>query len=90
VQVTEIKTETPAVCMGFAALVDEQRVLHAGQDSLTVHMGNAEKAWSGNVWVFERRPGGGHVTGVYAAAGAAHLARTVPAPVRRSTFHVAR
>jgi hypothetical protein len=86
VQVTEIKTEAPAVCMGFAALVDEQRVVHSGQDSLTVHMGNAEKAFTGNVWVFERRLGAGHVTGVYAAAGAAHLARTMPAPVRRSTF----
>jgi hypothetical protein len=29
------------------------------------------------------------VTGVYAAAGAAHLARTIPPPVRRAGLHVA-
>lgn len=89
VQVAEIKTETPAVCMGFAALVAEQRIVHSGQASLTTHMGNAEKAVTGAVWVFDRRPGAGHVTGAYAAAGAVHLARTIPAPIRRSTFHVA-
>ncbi|MBM0274128.1 hypothetical protein [Micromonospora tarensis] len=29
----------------------------------------------------EEQPGGGHVDAVYAAAGAVHLARTLPAPV---------
>jgi hypothetical protein len=90
VQVMEIKTEAPAVCMGFAALVAEMRVLHSDQEALTTHMGNAEKALLGPVWVFDRRAGAGHVTGAYAAAGAVHLARTITAPVSRSTFRVAR
>lgn len=90
VQIAEIKTETPAVCMGFAALVAEMRVVHSDQASLTTHLGNAEKAVTGPVWVFDRRPGAGHVTGAYAAAGAVHLARTIPPPVRRSRMFVAR
>ena len=88
VRVAEIKSETPAVCMGFSALVAELRTVHSGQELLTVHHGNAEKRWRGDaVWVFDRRPGAGHVTATYAAAGAAHLARTIPPPVKRAGFH---
>jgi hypothetical protein len=92
VRVAEIKAESVAVCMGFASLVGEGQTVHSGQESLTVHMGNAEKRARGTngEWVFDRRPGAGHVTGVYAAAGAAHLARTVPVPTRRAGLHVAR
>lgn len=92
VRVAEIKSETAPVCMGFAALVAEERVLHSGQESLTMHMGNAEKRARGpnGEWVFDRREGAGHVTGAYATAGAVHLARTIPAPTARAGFHVAR
>lgn len=90
VRIAEIKSEAAPVCMGFAALVAEERVLHSGQESLTTHMGNAEKRSRGEgMWVFDRREGAGHVTGTYATAGAVHLARTIPAPTPRAGFHVA-
>lgn len=92
VRVAEIRAEAAPVCMGFAALVAEERVVHSGQESLTTHMGNAEKRSRGpnGEWVFDRREGAGHVTGAYATAGAVHLARTIPAPAPRAGFHVAR
>ncbi len=92
VRVAEIKSEAAPVCMGFAALVHEHRIVHSGQESLTDHMGNAEKRSRGTngEWVFDRREGAGHVTGAYAAAGAVHLARTIPVPADRAGFHVAR
>lgn len=92
VRVAEINSEAAPVCMGFAALVAELRIVHSGQDSLTTMMGNAEKRPRGanGEWVFDRREGAGHVTGAYAAAGAVHLARTIPAPTPRAGFHVAR
>lgn len=92
VRVAEIKTEAAPVCMGFAALVSEMRIVHSGQLSLTTMMGNAEKRnrGDGSMWVFDRIAGAGHVTGAYATAGAVHLARTIPAPTARGGFHVAR
>lgn len=89
VRVQEIKSEAAPVCMGFAALVAELRVVHSGQDALTVHLGNAERRSRGpnGEWIFDRREGAGHVTGAYAAAGAVHLARTIAPPVRRAGFH---
>lgn len=91
VRVAEIKSEAAPVCMGFAALVAELRIVHSGQESLTVHLGNAErKEDPSGMWVFDRIAGAGHVTGAYAAAGAVHLARTIPAPTPRGGFHVAR
>jgi hypothetical protein len=91
VRLAEIKSEAPAVCMAFAAGVAEEQMVHAGQESLTTHMGNAEKRimGDGSIWVFDRREGAGHVTGCYAAAGAAWLARTMPAPVQRAGLHIA-
>lgn len=92
VRVAEIKSEAAPVCMGFAALVSEMRIVHSGQEALTVHMGNAEKRMLGNnsgMWVFDRIEGAGHVTGAYATAGAVHLARTIPPPAARGGFHVA-
>lgn len=91
VRVAEIKSEIPPVCMGFAAHVAELMVVHSGQEALTTHMGNAEKRMLGNgMWIFDRLEGAGHVSGVYAAAGAVHLARTIPAPVKRAGLHIAR
>lgn len=88
VRVAEIKAEAPAVCMGFSSRVAELQVVHSGQVSLTVHLGNAEKRLKGEaMWVYDRRAGAGHVSGAYAAAGAAHLAVTIPAPVARGGFH---
>jgi len=91
VRVAEIKSEAAPVCMGFSALVSEDLIVHSGQDSLTDSMGNAEKRFKGDaLWVYDRREGAGHVTGAYAAAGAVHLARTIPVPTPRAGFHVAR
>lgn len=89
VRVAEISSEAAAVCMGFAALVAELRIVHSGQDALSVALGNAEKRARGpnGEWVFDRREGAGHVTGAYATAGAVHLARTIPPPVRRAGLH---
>lgn len=89
VRVAEISSEAAPVCMGFAALVAELRIVHSGQDALTVSLGNAERRSRGpnGEWVFDRREGAGHVTGAYAVAGAVHLARTIPPPVRRAGLH---
>jgi phage terminase large subunit-like protein len=90
VRVAEINGETAPVVMSFAALVAERQIVHSGQELLTVHLGNAEKRarGSGGEWIFDRKPGsGGHITAAYAAAGAVHLARTLPAPARRAGFH---
>lgn len=77
VEVAPIKGETPAVCMGFADLVDAGQVLHSNDPLLNAQVKGAEWLPRGNLRVFSRR-GAGHVNAVYAAAGAAHLARMLP------------
>lgn len=88
VQVTEIKSDAAAVCMGLAQLVRSRGIVHSdfgegsGQDLITAHLGNSERRARGSDggWVFDRRAGAaGHVDGAYAVAGAAHLARIAPA-----------
>jgi hypothetical protein len=83
VAVAEITSETPAVCMGFAALVAAGGIAHSGQVRLDTQAAAAEKLHAGDRWVFTRR-GAGHVDAVYAVAGAAHLARTMPPPRDRA------
>jgi hypothetical protein len=78
VMVEEIRSEVPAVCMGFAELVRTDQVAHSGDPLLNSHVEYAERLHSGDVWRFSRK-GEGHVDAAYAAAGAAHLARTAPA-----------
>lgn len=80
VTVDEIRAESPAVCMGFAALVDAGRMAHSGQELLDHQISRAERLQRGDVWVFGRA-GDGHVDALYAVAGAAHLARTLPTAV---------
>ena len=84
VKVAEITSDSSAVCMGFAASVTAGLVLHSGQELLDAQVEPAEKLWVGDRWVFGRR-GAGHADAVYAVAGAAYLARTLPAPMRRAT-----
>jgi hypothetical protein len=80
VTVTELAAGTsPAVCMAFAANVLGHLVVHSGQALLDRQQEQAEKMWTGDRWVFTRS-GAGHVDALYAAAGADHLARTMPAP----------
>jgi hypothetical protein len=81
VKVEEIRAEVPAVCMGFAELVRAEQVLHSGDPLLDAHVLAAERLARGDAWVFSRKGGSGHVNAAYAAAGAVHLARTLPKPV---------
>ena len=78
VQLEEIKAEVPAVCMGFDELVTSRQIVHSGDPLLDSQVEGAEWLKVGDRKVFSRR-GEGHVNAVYAAAGAAHLARTLPA-----------
>jgi hypothetical protein len=87
--VEEIKGETAAVCMGFAEQVTAEQVAHSGDPLQDDHVDHAEKLMQGNVWVFSRK-GDGHVDAAYAAAGAAHLARTLPPPVGKPRLIVAK
>lgn len=89
VRVAELSAAAPAVCMGFAALVAAGGVVHSGQDLLDAHVHAAEKRTRGEGWVFDRRAGAAaHVDAAYAAAGAAHLVRTVPPRRPSTTLHV--
>jgi hypothetical protein len=81
VTVAEISAETTAICMGLSVEVDGAGIVHAGDPLLDDQILAAEKQMKpGEVWVFSRR-GDGHVDAAYAAAGAVHLARTLPAPI---------
>jgi hypothetical protein len=82
--VQEIRGEVSAVCMGLAEQVEAGSIVHPDDPLLNDHVDAASKLYRGDVWVFDRK-GAGHVTAAYAAAGAVHLARTLPAslgPVR--------
>jgi hypothetical protein len=89
VTVSEIAAEGAAVCMGFATSVLGERIRHSADPLLDAHVAAAEKLRTGDRWVYSRR-GGGHVDGLYAAAGAVHLARTLPPGVGRQRIVRAR
>lgn len=77
VTVEEIRSATTAVCMGFAEQVRNVNVAQSDDDLLKAHVTGAEKLHLGDAWRFTRR-GAGHCDGAYSAAGAVHLARTLP------------
>lgn len=86
VNLAEIKSELPAVCMGFDELIRTRQLARSGRQDGGVVVGDplldsqvetAEWLIQGDRKVFSRR-GEGHVNALYAAAGAAHLARTLP------------
>lgn len=79
VEVSELKAETTAVCMGFAQLVKAGEVLHSNDPLLNAHVEAADKVGNGDAWRFTRK-NAGHCDALYAAAGAAHLAQTMPVP----------
>lgn len=78
VAVSEIRGELSQVCLGFTALVAASKLLHGDDPLLNENVEHVEKATRGDAWVFSRK-GEGDVDALYAAAGAAHLARTLPA-----------
>lgn len=82
VTIAEIRGEVTAVCLGFAEQVLSGQLAHSGDPLLNAHVAVADRLKRGDAWVFSRK-GEGHVDAVYAAAGAVHLARTLPAPVGR-------
>lgn len=80
VELEEIRGDVPMVCLGYAEQVASKQIAHSGDPLLDAQTEGAERQMRGDAWVFTRR-GAGHVNAVYAAAGAVHLARTLPAPV---------
>lgn len=78
-EVEEITSELTAVCMGLAEQVNDEAIIHPSDPLLTTHATSAQKLRRGDAWVFTRR-GSGAVDAAYAAAGAVHLARTLPPP----------
>jgi hypothetical protein len=88
VTVEEIRGEVAAVCMGFAELVTAGQIAHSGDPLLDAQVAGAERLRTGDVWRYSRR-GQGHVDAVYGAAGAVHLARTLPPPVGKPRLIVA-
>lgn len=81
-------TDVGQACQGFADLVAARRVLHPDDPLLNAHLAGAQKLHSGDGWRFCRK-GVGHVDALYAAAGAIHVVRTVPAPapVKKSVIY---
>lgn len=75
---TEIKgAHVAEACMGLADLTTARRIIHPNDPLLTAHVAGAQKLYTGDGWRFVRR-GAGHVDAAYAAAGAVHIALTVP------------
>ncbi len=79
VVIEEIRGDVAPVCMGFAAAVEAGMIVHPKDKLLNQHVGAAQRLWRGDVWVFGRK-GASPIDGAYAAAGAVHLARTLPPP----------
>ena len=89
VKVAEIRSEVAAVSMGFAAKVKALGLAHSGDPLLTAQVEAARKrSRRDGTWVFSRM-GDGTCDAVYAAAGAVHLARTLPPPVGKPRVIIA-
>lgn len=80
VKVEEITSDVAATCMGFAELVLSGQVRHARDPLMDAHVNAAQRGHRGDSWTFSRRESGGPIDALYAAAGAAHLARTMRPP----------
>lgn len=84
VAIEEIRAEVTAVCSGFAEQVKAGRIAHGNDPLLNAQVEAAEKISRAGSFVFGSGSETVHVNAVYAAAGAAHLARIAPArPVYR-------
>jgi hypothetical protein len=69
----------PAACMGLAEQVNSGQIRHPRDAMLDAHVAQTQRLDRGDRWVFVRR-GSAPIDGTYAAAGAVHLARTLPPP----------
>lgn len=78
-QLEAIKGDVVAVCMGLAEQVQAGKVVHSKDPLQDQHIRNAQRLKRGDAWLFGRR-GSGAIDGAYSAAGAVHLARTLPPP----------
>jgi hypothetical protein len=78
--VEPIKGEVTAVCMELKEQVNSLQLVHSGDPLLTTHVTGASRFRQGDAWRFQRQ-GVGHCDAAYAAAGAVHLARTLPSPI---------
>lgn len=85
VEFQPIRGDVTAVCMGFAEQVRARALMHDGDAVLDAHVQAAEKLHQGDGWRFGRRKVG-YVDAAYAAAGAVHLARVIPAPVEAEAW----
>jgi hypothetical protein len=75
---TPIKgADVPQACQSLADLVTGRQIVHPGDPLLDAHITGSRKLHQGDGWRFVRR-GAGHVDAAYAAAGAIHIALTVP------------
>ncbi|MFB6726788.1 hypothetical protein ACFCV3_41855 [Kribbella sp. NPDC056345] len=81
--------DVSVVCQEFAELVQARRLIHPGDPLLTSQVTSATRTYSGDGWRFTRPRAGGYVDAAYAAAGAAYLARNLPAPIGRPRLIVA-
>jgi hypothetical protein len=82
-EAVEIKgAEVGETCQEFSDLILGRRVVHPNDPLLNAHIAGAAKLHVGDGWRFARK-GAGHVDGVYASAGAVHIARTLPPPVKK-------
>lgn len=70
-------------CMGFSERVLAGEVVHLNDPLLEAHITRAAKYYVGDRWRFTW-DGKDDVDAAYAAAGAAHLALTLPKPIRGS------
>lgn len=79
VKLEAITADMAACCMALPALVAGGEVEHPRDPLLDQHAASAQRLRTGDRWVYTRR-GASPVDALYAAAGAAHLARTLPPP----------
>lgn len=78
VEVSALRGEMTAVCMGFEQLVVADKVVHSGDPLLDAHVEGAERLRRGDGWVYSRKNPDEECDALYAAAGAAYLAKTLP------------
>jgi len=79
VEVREVRSDVPQICMGAAEVVAAGELRHPRDPMLDRHVGQTGKLERGDQWIFARR-GAGPIDGTYAMAAAVDAARTLPPP----------